>query len=89
MCSSDLHGALLAAGDDYHALKPIVSTLFPVTFGGGALLCSEELHDGSLVCAGDGPSAYEMARNELAYYFGAELVAELDAHAAMGTADER
>ena len=78
-----IHGALLATGEDYHALKPMVSTLFPVTFGGGTLLCSEELHDGSLVCAGDGPSAYEMARNELAYYFGTELVAELDVHAAM------
>ena len=57
----------------------MVSSLFPVTFGGGALLCSDELHDGSLVCAGDGPTAYEMARSELAYYFGPELVTELDA----------
>lgn len=73
-----IHGALLDAGEDYHALKPMVSTLFPVTFGGGALLCSEELHDGSLICAGSGPSAYEMARGELGYYFGAELVEELD-----------
>jgi hypothetical protein len=76
-----IHGALVAAGEDYHALKPMVSTLFPVTFGGGAILCSEELHDGSLVCAGDGPTAYEMARSELAYYFGSALVAELDTHA--------
>lgn len=76
-----IHGALLAAGEDYHALKPMVSTLFPVTFGGGALLCSEELADGSLVCAGDGPSAYEMARGELEFYFGRALVEELDAHA--------
>ena len=57
-------------GEDYHVLKPMVSALFPVTFGGGALLCSEELTDGSLVCAGEGPTAYEMARDELAYYFG-------------------
>ena len=56
----------------------MVSSLFPVTFGGGALLCSDELHDGSLVCAGAGPTAYEMARGELAYYFGDELVVELD-----------
>jgi hypothetical protein len=85
-----IHGALLAAGEDYHALKPIVSTLFPVTFGGGVLLCSEELHDGSLVCAGDGPTAYDMARTELAHYFGSELVTELDAHAAeVAAADVR
>ena len=73
-----IHAALLAAGEDYHALKPMVSSLFPVTFGSGTLLCSDELHDGSLVCAGDGPTAYQMARGELAYYFGAELVEELD-----------
>lgn len=74
-----LHAAQLAAGEDYHALKPMVSTLFPVTFGDGALLCSAELNDGSLVCAGAGPSAYDMARAELAHYFGGALVEELDA----------
>ena len=56
-----------------------MSTLFPVTFGDGALLCSEELTDASLVCAGEGPTAYEMARAELRHYFGDALVAELDA----------
>lgn len=74
-----LHAFALGRGEDYHDVKPMVSALFPVTFGGGALLCSEELGDGTLVCAGEGPTAYEMARNELRYYFGAALVAELDA----------
>jgi hypothetical protein len=73
-----LHAFSLAQGEDYHRLKPMVSALFPVTFGDGALFCSEELVEGSLVCVGDGPTAYDMAREELAYYFGAELVAELD-----------
>jgi Fe-S-cluster containining protein len=73
-----LHAFALERGEDYHGLKPMVSALFPVTFGDGALLCSEELADGSLVCAGDGPTAYEMARDELAYYFGGELISELD-----------
>ena len=58
----------------------MVSTLFPVTFGDGALLCSDELTDGSLICAGDGPTAYEMARTELAWYFGEELTRELDTY---------
>ncbi|NUR34453.1 MAG: hypothetical protein HOQ30_10625 [Gemmatimonadaceae bacterium] len=74
-----LHAHALAQGADYHAIKPMVSALFPVTFGERILVCSEELVDGSLVCAGEGQTAYEMARGELAYYFGAELVAELDA----------
>lgn len=76
-----LHALALASGSDYHDIKPLVSTLFPVTFGDGSLLCSEELMDGSLVCGGEGPTAYEMARDELAHYFGSELVSELDLHA--------
>jgi Fe-S-cluster containining protein len=73
-----LHAISLETNADYHLLKPMVSALFPVTFGGGALLCSDELADGSLICSGEGPTAYEMARAELSYYFGDELVAELD-----------
>jgi hypothetical protein len=81
-----LHASAMARGEDYHVLKPMVSTLFPVTFGDGTLFCSEELVDGSLSCAGDGPTAYAMARGELLYYFGTELVAELDGlAAALGT----
>jgi hypothetical protein len=76
-----LHAYALEQGRDYHDLKPMVSALFPVTFGDGALFCSEELVEGSLICAGEGPTAYEMARDELGYYFGADLVAELDAFA--------
>ena len=73
-----LHAYAIGRGADYHDIKPMVSTLFPVTFGSGALLCSAELADGTLVCAGPGPTAYEMARDELAHYFGDEMVAELD-----------
>lgn len=74
-----LHGLAIERGEDYHILKPMASTLFPVTWGDGALLLSDELEDGSLVCAGEGPSAYDAARAELAWYFGDALVAELDA----------
>lgn len=73
-----LHGWALGAGIDYHDVKPMVSTLFPVTFSEGTLCVSDELEDGTLVCTGDGPTAYEAAREELAYYFGEEFVAELD-----------
>jgi hypothetical protein len=73
-----LHAWSLGQGADYHDLKPMVSALFPVTFGDATLFCSEELVDKSLSCAGDGPTAYAMARDELGYYFGPELVAELD-----------
>lgn len=74
-----LHRYALATGQDYHALKPMVSTLFPLTFEAGALVVSDELEDGTLVCARTGPTAYEAVRGELAYYFGDGMVAELDA----------
>ncbi len=73
-----LHAFALEKGLDYHDLKPMVSALFPLTFGEGVLRCSSELRDSSLICAGAGPTAYGMTRAELAYYFGEELVEELD-----------
>ena len=74
-----LHAHALERGEDYHAIKPMVSTLFPITFGDGTLCVSDELHDGTLVCGGPGPTAYEAVRDEIRYYWGEELVAELDA----------
>ena len=74
-----LHAYALETRQDYHLVKPMVSALFPLTFGEGALALSEELADDTLVCRDDGPTAYEAVRPELAYYFGEELVAELDA----------
>lgn len=74
-----LHAYALDSGMDYHRIKPLVSTLFPVTFERGVLAAATELAEGSLVCSGNGPTLYEGARQELGHYFGAGLVAELDA----------
>ena len=74
-----IHAYALEKGIDYHDLKPMVSTLFPVTFDHGVLHTSSEVIDGSLICKGDGPSVYEGARAELLYYFGTDFIAELDA----------
>jgi hypothetical protein len=74
-----IHGFSLAAGLDYHALKPIVSVLFPLTFEQGVLVASDEVLDGTLACGGEGHSCYDGARDELRYYFGDGLIAELDA----------
>ncbi|HEU4550456.1 MAG TPA: hypothetical protein VFS01_12225 [Rhizomicrobium sp.] len=73
-----IHAWCLETGIDYHRLKPLVSTLFPVTFEHGVLRLSDEAADGTLVCAGGGPSCYDGARTELLHYFGGGLVAELD-----------
>lgn len=74
-----IHAWCLEKGLDYHLLKPMVSILFPLTFEHGCLVASSEAVDRSLVCAGQGPTLYEGVRGELAYYFGAALVEELDA----------
>jgi hypothetical protein len=76
-----LHALALARGEDYHDTKPLVSTLFPLTFAHGTLCLSDELDDDApqFVCAGQGPSVYRVQRGELAYYFGEALVRELDA----------
>jgi hypothetical protein len=73
-----IHGWALENGVDYHTIKPLVSTLFPLTFEHGVLEASAEAADGTLVCSGQGPSLYDGARSELLYYFGEGLVMELD-----------
>jgi len=74
-----IHAWCLEHGLDYHLYKPMVSILFPLTFNHGRLEPSSEVLDGSLVCAGSGPSLYEGVRDELEYYFGGGLILELDA----------
>ena|SRR5665213_832877 len=74
-----IHAYCAATGLDYHRYKPMVSILFPLTFEHGCLVPSSEVIDGSLICAGDGPSLYDGVRDELAYFFGQGLVEELDA----------
>jgi hypothetical protein len=42
------------------------------------LHASNEILDRSLQCIDDGPSLYRGVRDEVRYYFGDELVAQLD-----------
>jgi hypothetical protein len=74
-----LHRFALERGLDVHEIKPMVCNLFPVLPEDGLLGPPEEIRDGSLTCLGGGPTLYRSARADLEYYFGAELVAELDA----------
>jgi len=63
---------------DFHELKPLVCSLFPLTFHEGLLFPSAEILDDSLQCLGAGPTLYRGAREDVRHYFGPELVAELD-----------
>jgi len=74
-----VHSYCASVGLDYQELKPMVSTLFPVTFDRGLLHASLEIEDGDLVCIDQGPTVYRGVRDELAYYFGPEIVVDLDA----------
>src|SRR5262249_14377719 len=81
-----LHRYALAQGIDYHEVKPLMSSLFPLSFEssddgapGCTLRAAGEVEDDELVCMDEGPTIYRGARDELLFYFGAALVAELDA----------
>jgi Fe-S-cluster containining protein len=78
-----LHRYALETGIDYHEIKPLMSSLFPLSFEGGdggcTLRAAGEVGDEELVCLDEGPTIYRGSRNELLYYFGDALVAELDA----------
>ena len=74
-----IHAWSAKHGIDYHLLKPMISVLFPLTFENGVLMPSNEVLDGSLVCAGNGASLYDGVRDELLWFFGEEFVTELDA----------
>jgi hypothetical protein len=73
-----LHRFALKKGIDYHELKPFFCSMFPVTYYEGVLVTPEEIDEGLTACLGKGPTLYHGARNEIAYYFGDEIVAELD-----------
>ena len=73
-----LHAFAVEKGIDYHELKPVLSTLFPLTFDDGVLHVMDEVDDRSLVCLGEGPTLYRGVRSELEYYFGPAFVEELD-----------
>jgi Fe-S-cluster containining protein len=73
-----LHRYAISKRMDYHEIKPLVCILFPLSFSEGILYLAAEMDDKSLVCAGPGYSAYQAMKSELEYYFGRELVEELD-----------
>lgn len=74
-----LHGHALKTGTSVHAIKPLACNLFPIGWGDGALTVPPEIDERELVCLGPGKTLYRSARNDVLYYYGPELVAELDA----------
>ena len=75
-----IHRFALERGIDVHAIKPMVCLLFPASFDKGVLCPAYEFDlEDELVCQGPGPTIYRASRDDIRWYFGDELVAELDA----------
>jgi len=74
----NIHKFCMLNNINFHILKPIVSSLFPMTFDEGLLHPSNEVLDNSLLCLHKGPTLYQGIRDELIYYFGIEMANELD-----------
>ncbi len=73
-----IHAFCIQAGLDYHELKPMICSLFPLTWDKGRLFCAVEVREKTLPCVDQGPSVYRGVRDELRHYFGDELVTALD-----------
>ena len=77
-----LHSFALQHGIDVHTIKPMICIIFPLSFAEGELKPALELEIEDLLCQGQGETLYDATRPELEYYFGHELVQELDTLAA-------
>jgi Fe-S-cluster containining protein len=74
-----IHRFALERGIQVHEIKPMVCLLFPVSFTAGELIPAYEFTlEDELVCQGPGDTLYESARSDIEWYFGSELVKELD-----------
>jgi len=71
-----LHKFASERGLDQHLLKPMVCSLFPVSWAGGCLFVSQFLDE--LPCKDQGVSVFEAQKDDLRFYFGAEFVSELE-----------
>jgi Fe-S-cluster containining protein len=77
-----IHRASVEQGWDYRGVKPMVCRLFPLTFGDGAILVSDDYPDYSCAYDVNSPTLYEVARDALTDIFGEPLVRAMDAAAA-------
>jgi Fe-S-cluster containining protein len=78
-----IHRFALERDLDPHEIKPMVCFMFPVLHAEGVLIPAVEFEEGLMVCEGPGETLYRAARSDLEYYFGADLIGELDTYEAM------
>lgn len=74
-----IHRSSLEQGWDFHGVKPSICRLFPLSYGEGAILVSDDYHDYSCAYVPDAPTLYRVARETIRALFGEELVTAMDA----------
>lgn len=74
-----IHRASLEQGWDFRGVKPSICRLFPLSYGEGMILVSDDYTDYSCAYEPDAPTLYRVARDVLADLFGAPLVVAMDA----------
>ena len=74
-----IHRAALAAGWDFHGVKPAICRLFPLTYDHDSIGLSDDYTDYSCAYEPDAPTVYRNGRDTLGALFGAPLVTALDA----------
>ncbi|CAN5598417.1 hypothetical protein BH11MYX1_BH11MYX1_38810 [soil metagenome] len=74
-----IHRASIEQGWDFHGIKPSICRLFPLSYGEGMILVSDDYNDYSCAYQDDAPTLYRVARETIGALFGADLVAAMDA----------
>jgi Fe-S-cluster containining protein len=73
-----IHRAALEQGWDHRGVKPTICRLFPLTYGDGAIMVSDDYPDYSCAYEPNAPTLYRVAREALGDIFGPELVRAMD-----------
>jgi hypothetical protein len=73
-----LHKIALENNVDFHEIKPMPGSLFPISFNFGLLQPSHEIVWNLDDCVDFGKTIYQSAINDIKYYFGQEFINELD-----------
>jgi Fe-S-cluster containining protein len=74
-----IHRASLEQGWDFRGVKPSICRLFPLSYGEGAIVVSDDYPDYSCAYEPTAPTLYRVARDALGDLFGAPLVTAMDA----------
>jgi hypothetical protein len=73
-----IHRAAVEQGWSVRGVKPTICRLFPLTYGDGAIMVSDDYVDYSCAYEPNAPTLYRVAREALADIFGADLVRAMD-----------